>query len=158
MSRTTNQNGEVAEWSKSDQFHSYSGLRTKWEDCPLWTNVNRTKEEPCPCSQICRIMQLHYIHHIGEVAEWFKALAWKVSYEQLYAGSNPVFSANTKTIPKGFQKTVKLKWAGKYHFRQNAGIVCKTLCHATILGWLWNFWNSCARWKVLTSATKILRR
>jgi hypothetical protein len=49
------------------------------------------------------------------------------------------FSANTKTIPKGFQKTVKLKWAGKYHFRQNAGIVCKTLCHATILGWLWNF-------------------
>ena len=29
----------------------------------------------------------------GEVAEWFKALAWKVSYGQLYAGSNPVFSA-----------------------------------------------------------------
>ena len=27
------------------------------------------------------------------MAEWFKALAWKVSYGQPYAGSNPVLSA-----------------------------------------------------------------
>ena len=31
---------------------------------------------------------------LGEVAEWFKAHAWKACGEQSLAGSNPVFSAS----------------------------------------------------------------
>ena len=58
----------------------------------------QTKGGTKSCSQICRIMQFHYIQQIGEVAEWFKAHAWKVCCEQLHAGSNPVFSANVDGI------------------------------------------------------------
>ncbi len=32
----------------------------------------------------------------GEVAEWFKAHAWKVCWVKAHAGSNPVFSAMNK--------------------------------------------------------------
>ena|GEM_PF-6736805 len=36
---------------------------------------------------------VHFWPLTGEVAEWFKARAWKARGAQALAGSNPVFSA-----------------------------------------------------------------